>query len=176
MDIGNSRPETSGQNPAITADIWTAQAHRAPRDAWSARTSPCFSDIRRSPAETGVAGWGAWIRTREWRNQNPLPYHLATPHRPARGADHTGGRGGKQRRRNDLAKRPHRLYKAGRHWRSVAQPGSAPRSGRGGRRFKSCHSDQPSRRRGSLCRQTSDNSNGARAFSGEAETASPQKT
>ncbi len=28
-------------------------------------------------------GWGAWIRTREWRNQNPLPYHLATPHRDA---------------------------------------------------------------------------------------------
>lgn len=27
--------------------------------------------------------------------------------------------------------------------RSVAQPGSAPRSGRGGRRFKSSHSDQP---------------------------------
>ncbi len=27
--------------------------------------------------------------------------------------------------------------------RSVAQPGRAPRSGRGGRRFKSCHSDQP---------------------------------
>src|SRR5436190_24062295 len=26
--------------------------------------------------------------------------------------------------------------------RSVAQSGSAPRSGRGGRRFKSCHSDQ----------------------------------
>ncbi len=30
----------------------------------------------------------------------------------------------------------------GTHGRSVAQPGSAPRSGRGGRRFKSCHSDQ----------------------------------
>jgi hypothetical protein len=29
-------------------------------------------------------------------------------------------------------------------WRSVAQPGSAPRLGRGGRRFKSFHSDQPS--------------------------------
>ncbi len=29
-----------------------------------------------------------------------------------------------------------------RRLRSVAQPGSAPRSGRGGRRFKSCHSDQ----------------------------------
>lgn len=29
--------------------------------------------------------------------------------------------------------------------RSVAQSGSAPRSGRGGRRFKSCHSDQKNR-------------------------------
>ncbi len=26
------------------------------------------------------AGWGARIRTWVWRNQNPLPYHLATPH------------------------------------------------------------------------------------------------
>ena len=25
------------------------------------------------------SGWGARIRTWEWRNQNPLPYHLATP-------------------------------------------------------------------------------------------------
>jgi hypothetical protein len=30
--------------------------------------------------KTGLAGWGARIRTWEWRNQNPLPYHLATPH------------------------------------------------------------------------------------------------
>jgi hypothetical protein len=30
-----------------------------------------------------ITGWGAWIRTREWRNQNPLPYHLATPHHAA---------------------------------------------------------------------------------------------
>src|SRR5215813_2264255 len=34
-----------------------------------------------------------------------------------------------------------RRYKTGQR-RSVAQPGRAPRSGRGGRRFKSCHSDQ----------------------------------
>ena len=27
------------------------------------------------------ACWGARIRTWEWRNQNPLPYHLATPQR-----------------------------------------------------------------------------------------------
>jgi hypothetical protein len=25
-------------------------------------------------------GWGGRIRTSVWRNQNPLPYHLATPH------------------------------------------------------------------------------------------------
>ena len=37
-----------------------------------------------------------------------------------------------------------RLYTRSFHaMRSVAQLGSAPRSGRGGRRFKSCHSDQP---------------------------------
>src|ERR1700751_1019757 len=28
------------------------------------------------------AGWGARIRTWEWRNQNPLPYRLATPQTP----------------------------------------------------------------------------------------------
>ena len=26
-------------------------------------------------------GWGGRIRTSEWRDQNPLPYHLATPQR-----------------------------------------------------------------------------------------------
>ncbi len=52
--------------------------------------------------ETGLAGWGGRIRTSEWRNQNPLPYHLATPqsglapgiaHGPA---DHNGGPRGDQ--------------------------------------------------------------------------------
>ena len=27
----------------------------------------------------GMRGWGGRIRTSVWRNQNPLPYHLATP-------------------------------------------------------------------------------------------------
>ena len=31
-------------------------------------------------------GWGARIRTWEWRNQNPLPYHLATPQQSRRAA------------------------------------------------------------------------------------------
>ena len=29
--------------------------------------------------ETGLPGWGGRIRTSAWRNQNPLPYRLATP-------------------------------------------------------------------------------------------------
>ncbi len=45
-----------------------------------------------------------------------------------------------RRRQVDRKLSPRRT--APRECRSVAQPGSAPRSGRGGRRFKSCHSDQ----------------------------------
>src|SRR5688572_5286346 len=41
-----------------------------------------------SGASHGAAGWGARIRTWEWRNQNPLPYHLATPQQAAR--EHSG--------------------------------------------------------------------------------------
>jgi hypothetical protein len=34
---------------------------------------------RKRPTETALAGWGGRIRTSAWRNQNPLPYRLATP-------------------------------------------------------------------------------------------------
>ena len=30
-----------------------------------------------------IFGWGGRIRTSAWRNQNPLPYRLATPQRCA---------------------------------------------------------------------------------------------
>lgn len=39
------------------------------------------SDLRRS----GRPGWGGRDRTSEWRNQNPLPYHLATPQQAING-------------------------------------------------------------------------------------------
>ena len=32
-----------------------------------------------SDGDKGKIGWGGRIRTCEWRDQNPLPYHLATP-------------------------------------------------------------------------------------------------
>jgi hypothetical protein len=33
----------------------------------------------------GLSGWGGRDRTSEWRNQNPLPYRLATPQRAVQG-------------------------------------------------------------------------------------------
>ena len=51
--------------------------------------------------------------------------------------------GSSVRRNSPLAATKSSVYNPAHRWsRSVAQPGSAPRSGRGGRRFKSCHSDQ----------------------------------
>ena len=89
----------------------------------------------------------------------PLGYAPAVPQSSR--ADHTGAGAADQRGRmralDGLSERACEpsgppLY-SGSHWRSVAQPGSAPRSGRGGRRFKSCHSDQTSSDQRYSCRQ-----------------------
>jgi hypothetical protein len=44
--------------------------------------------------ETALPGWGGRIRTSAWRNQNPLPYRLATPHPrlPLTAVDHNARR------------------------------------------------------------------------------------
>ena len=47
--------------------------------AKSRANAALFKRLANRLAEPGLAGWGARIRTWEWRNQNPLPYHLATP-------------------------------------------------------------------------------------------------
>ena len=49
-----------------------------------------FPFARNRALETALAGWGARIRTWEWRNQNPLPYHLATPQYRRIGAGRLG--------------------------------------------------------------------------------------
>src|SRR5262249_19347991 len=46
---------------------------------WPARLKALLSLITCFSGEK--SGWGGRIRTSAWRNQNPLPYHLATPHR-----------------------------------------------------------------------------------------------
>src|SRR6476646_7166205 len=38
-----------------------------------------FAVVSGSGVTPKLAGWGGRIRTSVWRNQNPLPYHLATP-------------------------------------------------------------------------------------------------
>ena len=112
----------------------------------------------------GRIGWGGRVRTSEWRNQNPLPYHLATPQQALRSRErrpremwrNIPASVGPRNRRAGSPVRPGIAlagprfggYNAASHGtRSVAQSGSAPRSGRGGRRFESCHSDQCDRPR-----------------------------
>ena len=63
------------------------------------------------PLETRLRGWGAWIRTREWRNQNPLPYHLATPQYRRIGA----GRLGRPPQHSDGARAKQRSARPGRY-------------------------------------------------------------
>ena len=53
---------------------------------WEMRRLICVRYLRRffrvstdKLEKTGLPGWGGRIRTSEWRNQNPLPYRLATP-------------------------------------------------------------------------------------------------
>ena len=71
---GNRRPRRSGLRAGVAA--------HGPDDGRKA-------GLRRTRAahpgaDNRVVGWGARIRTWGWRNQNPLPYHLATPHRRAK--------------------------------------------------------------------------------------------
>src|SRR5262249_15380308 len=66
--LGNSRKSIRSQGYRRLAD-----GQKAPGLAGFVGACP-----DKSP-RTGLAGWGARIRTWEWRNQNPLPYHLATP-------------------------------------------------------------------------------------------------
>src|ERR1700687_3762425 len=57
--------------------IWSLEtAHQSAK----ARNWRAFLRCARgqSPVD-GLAGWGGRIRTSAWWNQNPLPYHLATP-------------------------------------------------------------------------------------------------
>src|SRR4029078_5306116 len=70
---GNDRPRTdSGICQGIM--VKSSRQHRTP--------GPILTDI----------GWGGRNRTFAWRNQNPLPYRLATPHhRCAKAATGSGG-------------------------------------------------------------------------------------
>ncbi len=40
-----------------------------------------WEDCSTMEADFGTVGWGGRIRTYVWQDQNPLPYHIATPQR-----------------------------------------------------------------------------------------------
>ena len=64
------RPETAWRQLAVHAQPLTVAAG-------------CGAVLEGHENYSGLerVGWDARIRTWEWRNQNPLPYHLATSHR-----------------------------------------------------------------------------------------------
>lgn len=48
----------------------------------AARAGSCWGEVQQAPTDSKTVpqiGWGARIRTWEWRYQKPLPYRLATP-------------------------------------------------------------------------------------------------
>ena len=47
--------------------------------AITAELAAILNSLSKYMFELGKVGWGARDRTWEWRNQNPLPYRLATP-------------------------------------------------------------------------------------------------
>src|SRR5476651_2264397 len=54
-------------------------AHASAIESPGARRATSATRDRRAALRKRLesAGWGARVRTWEWRNQNPLPYHLA---------------------------------------------------------------------------------------------------
>ncbi len=67
--------------------------HSAFSQRQAVRDGLCFQTPGNHTVETRLPGWGGRTRTSEWRNQNPLPYHLATPQRGShdRRAPYSGG-------------------------------------------------------------------------------------
>jgi hypothetical protein len=72
----------------------------------------------------GIAGWGGRIRTSEWRNQNPLPYLLATPQDGVRAIYRESAASA-----NEAARRSFYWQFAGRSDKSPAVAGADPASG-----------------------------------------------
>src|SRR6266540_1394355 len=84
----NGRRRQRAAMPHSSSDLAYGDHARYPK---SRGTAPFRQAVPHLAVETGLGGWGARIRTWEWRNQNPLPYHLATPHRVNMYGEMAGG-------------------------------------------------------------------------------------
>src|SRR5882757_9767461 len=88
--IYSSVSEASLQKTGVfldsAGDFWEFSTQKVrtsvSRDYWR-REKPAFggpfSSKEGNSLKRGTPGWGGRIRTSAWGNQNPLPYHLATP-------------------------------------------------------------------------------------------------
>ena len=72
-----------------TGDFWessTQEVRTSVSRDYCRREKPAFggpfSSKEGNSLKRGLVGWGGRIRTSAWWNQNPLPYHLATPQKP----------------------------------------------------------------------------------------------
>ena len=74
-------PPERAQTPAYFGDQSSGRKWSAIKGS---ETSGEFFGDKNDVKSITYRGWGGRIRTSVWRNQNPLPYHLATPHRAAR--------------------------------------------------------------------------------------------
>jgi hypothetical protein len=77
--LENGEQRLAPENLRYTTENLEIADQRLARTSLSRGNVGGFPTPGNHTAETGLAGWGARIRTWEWRNQNPLPYHLATP-------------------------------------------------------------------------------------------------
>ena len=69
-------PETFADCRLRIADLGVQKRNRMPQK----QGFPAHYRVRKASPNAGMAGWGGGRdRTSEWRNQNPLPYRLATP-------------------------------------------------------------------------------------------------
>ncbi len=69
-----------GDAPKFDAVLrWQGRLDSNQRMAGSKPAALPLGDAPNTIIITGENGRGGWIRTNGWRDQNPLPYHLATP-------------------------------------------------------------------------------------------------
>src|ERR1700716_4284451 len=90
-NISNIRRRLS----AISLRDWPNSASRdRPQFAKAPHWRGFLTLLRVKSPVARLAGWGGRIRTSAWWNQNPLPYHLATPQQAGRKAAGVGLAGG----------------------------------------------------------------------------------
>ena len=70
-----------GEIPRMSVSLDRASDGQRTKPANVGLECMCLSKKIQPDVICGLAGWGGRDRTSEWRNQNPLPYHLATPQR-----------------------------------------------------------------------------------------------